>query len=97
MYSRRKLRKMSDTKYIKSIPEWDGKKDSFARYTTKLQAIAVFNECGDSFNDAAMAALPTETRMRTLKAITSPSDDNKKSIALYNANMRMCAMITLGQ
>ena len=77
-----------------SIPQWDGKKDTFARYLDKIEALAIYYDCGDAMDEVEMRNCPTKTAYAALDLTQSPG---KEQGALYKANKRMCAIITLGQ
>jgi len=77
-----------------SILQWDRKQDTFARYLDKVEALVIYYDCGDAMDKVAMRACPTKTAYVALDQTTSPG---KKKGALFKANKRMCAIITLGQ
>ena len=85
---------MESSKSGVSIPKWNGKQDSFARYYAKVHALAVYYDCGDAFDVAKMAKLPKKSEYDTLDLSKDP---DKELAALYNANKQMCALIVLAQ
>ena len=80
-----------------TMPKWDGKADTCARYITHIQALAEYHECGDALDETEMVNCPTKTEYMTLKGKSTSTDDEKEKINLYKANKRMTAIMTLGQ
>ena len=85
---------MESSKSGVSIPKWNGKQDSFARYYAKVHALAVYYDCGDAFDVAKMVKLPKKSEY---DALDLTKDSDKELAALYNANKQMCTLIVLGQ
>ena len=86
---------MESTKSGVSIPKWNGKQETFARYAAKVHALAVYYECGDAFEETAATKLVTKAQYDAIADKTTGT--GKQQADLYNANKRMCALIVLGQ
>ena len=86
---------MESTKSGVSIPKWNGKQETFARYAAKVHALAVYYECGDAFEETAGTKLVTKTQYESISDKTTGI--GKQQADLYIANKRMCALIVLGQ
>lgn len=79
---------------MSSVPKWDGKAESCARYLDQIEALAEYQECGDATDESEMAACPTKAAYTALdKTLATDAD----AITLYKANKKFMAIMTLGQ
>ncbi|MGA0812042.1 MAG: hypothetical protein ACO3PH_05305, partial [Pelagibacteraceae bacterium] len=82
-----------------SIPHWDGKAATYARYKSKFEAIAEVYKLDKALDAIAMRNCSTKTAAGLIEETeeSTRTDEQKRGLALYNANKKLCAYYTLGQ
>ena len=81
-----------------SVPRWDGKKNTAGRYLAKIEAVTELNGLGDALDPTRMKECPTKLQYDSLSSSPNSLDPTvKEKIRLYKTNVRVCAMIVIGQ
>ncbi len=87
---------MESTRSGVSIPKWNRKQETFVWYAAKVHVLAVYYECGEAFEEAAMAKLVTKSQFDGIVDKTKGTT-GKRQADLYNTNKQICALIVLGK
>ena len=80
-----------------SMPKWNGKSSTCARYLDQFEAVAEYYDGGDALDPVLMANCPTKGEYEALVAKANPDDNDKMMMKLYRANKRLCAIYVIGQ
>eukprot|EP00956_Cyclotella_meneghiniana_P017015 scaffold27456_cov56-Cyclotella_meneghiniana.AAC.5 len=83
----------------KTIPTWDGTKETYALFKVQFKAFVTMNKANKIFNETEMKGLLRESAYERLAASdqTKLTDGEKKAMKLYEDNAKMSAVFTLSQ
>ena len=80
-----------------ATPSWDGEASTAENYMFKVTAVAGFHGCIEAMDSRDMLDCPTKIEYDVLMANTNRDAGENDKVALFKANRKIMAILSLGQ